>query len=283
MPESFLQNDALWMSVALYGSISLALFWETLFPRRPLTATTWIRWLNNAGMWLLDTTIQRWLLAGIALSISAYAEQENFGFLRLFALSEPTEIILSILLLDFFSTIKHRLFHAVPLLWRVHTLHHSDLDCDVSTSLRHHPLDYLIDSVISLSIIVAVGASPVALLIYFLVVFSHNSFRHANIYIPDHIDRVLRLFIITPDYHRVHHSSVEAETNSNYGATFPWWDWVMGTYCATPGRGQQKFQIGLQYFRDAEELWLVKMLTQPFRFRKNSAENTTISEVISSH
>ena len=265
MSESFLENEALWLSIALYGSILVALFWETLSPRRQLTKSTWVRWVNNAGIWLLDATLQRWLVMGFALATAAYAAQHNWGLLRTVALPEPVAIALGIFLLDFLCTLKHRLFHEVPLLWRVHALHHSDLDCDVSTSLRHHPLDYLIDGLISLLIVIAVGASPVTLLIFYLIVLAHNSLRHANIYISENIDQVLRLFVVTPDFHRTHHSCVEEETNSNYGLIFPWWDWMMRTYCAKPLKGQQGFRIGLRYFRGNEELWLPAMLTQPFR------------------
>lgn len=260
-----LTNGAVLLSTGFYGSILLAIIWETLAPRRRLSKPTWIRWLNNAGVRLISVALMRWLLIGLTLSISIYAEQHEVGLLHIFSPSEPVAIILGFLLLDFFATFKHRLFHIVPLLWRVHVVHHSDLDCDVSTSLRSHPLDFLIDSILWVMFIIAVGASPFTILLYNLITIALNPIRHGNVHIPDHIERFLRLFVVTPDYHRIHHSSIKRETNSNYGAVFPWWDWLMQTYCAEPAYGQQEMRIGLEYFRDNEELWLPKMLTQPFR------------------
>jgi len=265
MTDFLLVNEAVVLSIGFYGSLLLVIFWETFSPRRRLSKPTWIRWLNNAGLWLINTALLQWLVFGVALSITLYAEQHEIGLLRILSPPEPVAIIVGMLLLDFLSTVKHRLFHEVPLLWRVHLVHHSDLDCDVSTSLRLHPLDVLIDYILWIMIVIAVGASPVTVVLYYFLEFSLNSIRHGNVCIPDRIERFLRMFIVTPDFHRTHHSSIKRETNSNYGVIYPWWDWLMQTYCAEPVRGQQGMTIGLEYFRSDVELWLPKILAQPFR------------------
>ena len=265
MTDLFLTNEAVVLSIAFYGSILLAIFWETFLPRRRLSKPTWIRWLNNAGLWLINAALMKWLMIGLTLSITIYAEQHEIGLLRILSPSEPVAIVFGLLLLDFFSAVKHRLFHVVPLLWRIHMVHHSDLDCDVSTSLRLHPLDVLVDNILWIMIVIAVGASPLTVLLYTLLILALNPIRHSNVHIPDRIERFLRLFVVTPDYHRIHHSSIKRETNSNYGVIFPWWDWLMQTYCAEPAHGQLEMTIGLKYFRGDGELWLPKMLAQPFR------------------
>lgn len=207
----------------------------------------------------------KWLLIGLTLSITIYAEQHDIGLLRILSLSEPAAIVFGLLLLDFLAAIKHRLFHVIPWLWRIHIVHHSDLDCDVSTSLRLHPLDVLIDNILWIMAVIAVGASPLTIVLYTFLTLILNPIRHGNVCIPDRMEHFLRLFLVTPDYHRTHHSSIKHETNSNYGVIFPWWDWLMKTYCAEPAHGQQEMKIGLEYFRGDEELWLPKLLTQPFR------------------
>jgi len=241
-----------------------------LQPRRELTVPAWARWLNNAGLWLTGLVVKYWLLAGLTFSVPFYIEKHQIGLMHNLDLSAPAKMVCSVLLLDLLATLKHRLFHILPALWRLHSVHHSDVDCDFSTALRSHPLDSLVDGLMTLFILMLVGAPPEAALVFFLIVLSVNPLRHANVRIAPAAERVLRLFVVTPDFHRVHHSSVVAETNSNFGGIFPWWDWIMNTYRPVPSGGQGEFRIGLEYFRNRNELWLPRLLTQPFRQRRAS-------------
>jgi sterol desaturase/sphingolipid hydroxylase (fatty acid hydroxylase superfamily) len=165
--------------------------------------------------------------------------------------------------LDLVIYCQHVLFHAVPALWRVHRVHHADLGFDVTTGLRFHPVEILLSMLIKLTAIAALGPPPVAVLLFELVLNGAAMFNHGNVRIPLVIDRWLRLFIVTPDMHRVHHSIVRNETNSNFGFSFPWWDRWFGTYRAQPAAGHLAMTIGIEQFRDPRELRLDRLLIQP--------------------
>jgi sterol desaturase/sphingolipid hydroxylase (fatty acid hydroxylase superfamily) len=174
-------------------------------------------------------------------------------------------LVASVILLDLAIYFQHVLFHALPLLWRLHRMHHADLDIDVSTGLRFHPVEILLSMVIKFAMVIALGAPAIAVLVFEILLNATSMFNHSNVRIPDTFDRLLRLFVVTPDMHRVHHSVLSRETNSNFGFNLPWWDRLFGTYRAQPAAGHEAMIIGIEQFRDPRELGLDRMLLQPFR------------------
>lgn len=260
-----LSHEAEFLSMSFYGSVVLIIIWETISPRRELSKPTWIRWFNNTALWLINCIILKGISTSIITAVSVVAVREQFGLMHFLPLNELFALIVGFVCLDLFAVLKHRLFHEIPLLWRFHQVHHSDLDCDVSTSLRLHPLDALVDYIIWTGMVISLGPSPLAVFCYTSFSQATNAFRHGNVNIPVPIDRVMRLLLVTPDVHRIHHSSIRRETNSNYGVIFSCWDRLMGTYCSESGHTQNDMVIGLEYFRGDKELWLPKILLQPFR------------------
>jgi sterol desaturase/sphingolipid hydroxylase (fatty acid hydroxylase superfamily) len=253
------------IAFAFYVPIVVAMVLETLSPRRKAARPTALRWFHTAGLGLVNATIG-WLTAATsALVVAAAAAERGWGMLRALSLPGPLAFVTGFLLLDLGVYLKHRANHAFPVLWQLHVVHHSDADMDVGTCLRHHPGDYVLDAFLTAAIVLVLGASADAVLAYLIVATVHNPLRHGNIALPSWLDATLRHVIVTPDWHRVHHSALERETNSNFGALFTWWDRMLGTYRAQPERGHDDMELGLEYFRDPAENRLLSMLTQPLR------------------
>ena len=184
------------------------------------------------------------------------------------------ELPVALLLLDLAIYLQHRLVHYVPVLWRVHRMHHADLDFDVTTGARFHPLEIALSLGIKCVVIVPLGASPLAVLLFEIALNATAMFNHSNVRLPRAMERLLRLLVVTPDMHRVHHSVVQRETDSNFGFNFPWWDRMFGTYRPQPEAGHETMTIGLEQFRAPHELRLDRMLTQPFRDDRSAAKKT---------
>jgi sterol desaturase/sphingolipid hydroxylase (fatty acid hydroxylase superfamily) len=239
--------------------------WEVLRPRRALVAGRGARWPSNIGIVLVDALVVRVLLPTAAVGAALYAAGNGWGLLRLLELRLSVASILGFLALDLAIYVQHVVFHRVPLLWRVHRMHHADLDVDVTTGLRFHPIEILISLAIKIAVVLALGIPAVAVLAFEVVLNATSMFNHSNAALPTWLDRVLRFVLVTPDMHRVHHSVVRRETDSNFGFNLPWWDRVFGTYRAEPEAGHAGMTIGLPIFRDARELRLDRLLTQPFR------------------
>jgi sterol desaturase/sphingolipid hydroxylase (fatty acid hydroxylase superfamily) len=245
---------------------------ETLAPKRKLARSTGRRWLNVAGLWLINAGLSRLTLAASTLAVAVVTAEHGWGLLPALALPAPAAFVAGFVAFDFTSYLKHRAVHAVPPLWQMHVVHHSDADMDVGTSLRHHPADYLLDGLMSAGIVVLLGPSVEAVLAYLVLTAINNPLHHGNIALPRWLDALLRPVLVTPDVHRVHHSALEGETNSNFGALFTCWDRLLGTYRAQPERGHDAMDIGLEYFRDPAEDHLLRMLTQPLRQSKARRE-----------
>jgi sterol desaturase/sphingolipid hydroxylase (fatty acid hydroxylase superfamily) len=213
----------------------------------------------------VDTLLVRIVFPTTAVGLALVANTHGIG---LFNVARPpfwVGVVASVILLDLAIYFQHVLFHAVPLLWRLHRMHHADLDIDVSTGLRFHPVEILLSTVIKFTVVMALGAPAIAVLVFEILLNATSVFNHSNVYIPDGFDRLLRWFVVTPDMHRVHHSIVSRETNSNFGFNLPWWDRSFGTYRAQPAAGHEAMIIGIEQFRDPRELGLDRMLVQPFR------------------
>jgi sterol desaturase/sphingolipid hydroxylase (fatty acid hydroxylase superfamily) len=194
-------------------------------------------------------------------SLKILSEARGFGLFNALSVPPWLSVVASVVVLDLAIYLQHVLFHAVPGLWRLHRMHHSDLEFDVSTGLRFHPIEILLSMLIKLAVIAAIGAPPLAVLIFEVLLNATSIFNHANIRVPGKVDRVLRWFVVT---HRVHHSILVRETNSNFGFNLPWWDRLFGTYRAQPTAGHETMTIGVKQFRDPRDLRMDRMLLQPF-------------------
>lgn len=247
---------------AVLGGMML---WEVASARRRIEIPRVIRWTNNLGLVVVDTVILRLTFPVLAVGMAGMAQAKGWGLLNVVEVPVWVAVAVSILLLDLAIYLQHIVFHAVPWLWRLHRMHHADLGFDTTTGLRFHPVEIVLSMLVKLAVVVVVGAPPVAVLAFEVILNATALFNHANVRLPRGVDRVLRLVLVTPDMHRVHHSSDPRETNSNYGFSVPWWDRFFGTYVAQPAKGHEGMEIGIGQFRTRRDLWLDRMLVQPLR------------------
>ncbi len=246
------------------GILLLVALGELVSPRRALTTAKAGRWLSNLGVVAVDTLTLRLLFPVIAVQVAAAAQEKGWGLLNVLHLPDWLSFLLGILALDLVVYLQHVMFHAVPLLWRVHMMHHADLDIDVTTGLRFHPIEIVISMLIKMTAIAALGPSVLTVILFEIILNGTAMFNHGNLKLPLSLDRFLRLFVVTPDMHRVHHSVIIRETNSNFGFNSPWWDRLFGTYRAQPVAGHEGMTIGLAQFRDPAKKHLPWMLIMPF-------------------
>jgi sterol desaturase/sphingolipid hydroxylase (fatty acid hydroxylase superfamily) len=259
-----MENEVLIRLGFFFGIFIIVAIWEALSPRRVLTTSKPVRWLSNLGVVFIDSLSVRFLLPIPAIGLAVMAENNGWGLLNNMDLPLWLSITAGVLTLDLIVYLQHVMFHSVPVLWRLHMMHHADLDYDVTTGLRFHPLEILISMAIKFSAIVTIGPSPLTVILFEIILNATAMFNHGNIRLPLGIDKVLRLLVVTPDMHRVHHSVTIRETNSNFGFNFPWWDRLFGTYRPQPIAGHEGMTIGLAQFRDAQKLTLPWMLALPF-------------------
>ncbi len=255
------------LSVFLCLFFMMALF-ETLWPKRQRTIKRHQRWVGNLGVMFLGALLARVILPWAPVSVAIYAQINNIGLME-YAITDPLyNILLGVLLLDLFIYLQHIVMHKVPFLWRLHRLHHADLEYDVTTGIRFHPLEIILSLLLKMGIILLFGVEPLSVIIFEMLLNGSAMFNHANLRLPLWLDKGLRLLVVTPDMHRVHHSSIRNETDSNYGFFLSIWDKIFATYRAQPQKGHLGMEIGLEYFRDERELNLLRLLTQPFRQAK---------------
>ncbi len=250
--------------VAFLGILAAMALWEVAAPRRRRKIPRVVRWTNNLALVVLDTAILRLTFPILAVGLAAIAEDRGWGLFNNLNAPVWVAIVVSMLVLDLAIYLQHLMFHAVPGLWRLHRMHHADLDFDATTGLRFHPVEILISMGIKLVVVAALGPPAVAVLLFEVILNATALFNHANVDLPRPVDRVLRSIVVTPDMHRVHHSVDPRETNSNFGFNLPWWDRLLGTYVAQPAKGHKGMMIGIKQFRTRRDLWLDRMLIQPF-------------------
>ena len=249
---------------AFVAAFALLAAGEALLPRRARAVGRRGRWPTNLALVVLNTLVVRLALPVTAVGMAVVAEQRGWGLLHAVgAIPAALAVVIAVLLLDLAIYMQHVLFHAVPSLWRVHRVHHADLDVDVTTGIRFHPVEIALSMGLKLASISALGAFPLAVLLFETLLNAGSLFNHANLRLPTGCDRVVRFLIVTPDMHRVHHSAWGVEANTNFGFTFPWWDRLCGTYRAQPSAGHQAMTVGLTCFRDPESLRLDRALLQP--------------------
>jgi len=265
MSGILLTDDPLIRLVAFAGIFAAMAIWEVLAPRRDQKLGRGTRWPSNIGIVVLDTVLVRLVFPTTAVGLALVAEARGWGLFHALDLPDWASVPIAVAALDFTIYLQHVLFHAVPALWRLHRMHHADLDIDVTTGARFHPVEILLSMGIKLGVVAALGTGAVAVLAFEVLLNATSMFNHSNVRMPIWLDRILRWIVVTPDMHRVHHSIVARETNSNFGFNLPWWDRLFGTYRDQPAAGHETMTIGIEQFRDPAEQRLDRMLTQPFR------------------
>lgn len=265
MTDLFLANEPLIRISFFLGILVAMAAWEVAAPRRRREIPRLLRWTSNLGVVVVDTILVRLTFPIVAVGLALLAEDRGWGLFNIFATSAWLAFLVSLLALDLAIYLQHVMFHAVPALWRLHRMHHADLEFDVTTGLRFHPAEILLSMGIKLAVVAALGPPAVAVLVFEVLLNATAMFNHSNIRIPLGLDRILRLIVVTPDMHRVHHSIHPSETNSNFGFNLPWWDRLLGTYRAQPREGHEGMTIGIEQFRTHRDLWLDRMLIQPVR------------------
>jgi len=257
-------EDSLRLPIFL-GVLALMALWEVAAPQRRAETPCLIRWSNNMALVVIDSLLVRLLFPVLAVGVALVATTRGWGLFNSVSLPGWVEISLAILLLDLAIYLQHRLFHRIPLLWRLHRMHHTDTDFAVTTGLRFHPVEIILSMAIKMGIVLLFGLPAIAVLLFEIILNATALFNHGNIRLPAWIDAKLRWVLVTPDMHRIHPSVIPRETHSNFGFNLPWWDRLFGTYRDQPRDGQRGMTIGLPQFRDRRELWLDRMLLQPLR------------------
>lgn len=239
-------------------------FWELWRPRRRLVMSKVTRWVANLSVVFLDAVVVRLLFGAGAVGMALLATDRHWGIMNHVEAPLWFKAVLAVIVLDFVLYIQHVLFHAVPLLWRFHMMHHADLDCDVTTGVRFHPVEVALSMVIKLAAVAVIGPSATAIVSFEVLLNATSMFNHSNVRMPAIVDRVLRWMIVTPDMHRVHHSILPRETNTNFGFNVSWWDRLLGTYRSEPAGGHEGMTLGLEQFRDPAHQTIIGILILPF-------------------
>ncbi|MEO1167878.1 MAG: sterol desaturase family protein [Pseudomonadota bacterium] len=263
-----LDEGAIRLSVfaGIFATMALA---ETLFARKTRTQKRTSRWFTNWALVVIDTAVLRIIFPVLAVGVSVYAQQKGWGLFNVIALPTWLEIMIAIALLDMAVWAQHVATHKIPLLWRFHKVHHVDRDIDVTTGVRFHPVEIVLSMAYKLAVVVALGPAALAVFLFEVILNASAMFNHSNVKLPLGMDTVLRTFIVTPDMHRVHHSIVRRETDSNYGFFLSVWDRLFRTYIAQPEKGHDGVVIGLEEHQDDAPSSLIWSLILPF---KNSTQ-----------
>jgi sterol desaturase/sphingolipid hydroxylase (fatty acid hydroxylase superfamily) len=252
--------------VAAFSAVLVVLTaFEAIAPRRRAEAGRRARWPGNLGLVVIDTVLVRLVFPGAAVGMALLAEARGWGLFNWLGMAELPAVIVSIVALDLLIYAQHVAFHAVPWLWPLHRVHHADLHLDATTGLRFHPGEIVLSMGIKLAAVAALGAPALGVMIFEVILNATSMFSHSNIRVPERIDRVLRRLFVTPDMHRVHHSTLERESRSNFGFNLAAWDRLFGTYVAQPAHGHEDMTLGVELLRDPRELRLDRMLLQPLR------------------
>lgn len=249
-----------------FGVLAIMALWEIAAPRRRLTASKTVRWVNNLGLVFFNSFLLRVLFPAAAVGVAVTASQQGWGLFNIYELPFYLTVIASVVIMDFVIYVQHVMVHAIPVLWRLHRVHHADPDYDVTTGARFHPIEIILSMLIKFATILLLGPPVVAVILFELILNVTAMFNHGNVGLPPALDRVLRWVLVTPDMHRVHHSVENDEANSNFGFSLPWWDRLFGTYRDQPRGGHEGMTIGIHKYHDAKDVsWISGILTLPFR------------------
>ncbi len=258
-------NEVAFRLTFFFGVFAIVAIWEIRSPRRSLSVSKTIRWANNLGLVFLNSLILRLLFPAAAVGVAIVMDERNWGLLNVYELPFVLSVVITIVAMDCIIYLQHVMVHAIPVLWRLHRVHHADLDYDVTTGSRFHPVEIILSMLIKFATIVLLGAPAFAVILFEVILNATAMFNHGNLKLPEKIDRVLRLFLVTPDMHRVHHSVEDDEANSNFGFSLPWWDRLFGTYRDQPRGGHEGMVIGIHKYREVKQVaQLPGMLMLPF-------------------
>ncbi len=272
LADNLIQHESSVRLSIFFSLLILMLLWEQLAPRRQ-QAHLKGSWITNLSLVFSYTVLIRLLFPIVAVGMAQYASTEQQGLLNLIELPFWLSVLLGVVLLDMVIYWQHRLFHRIPLFWRLHKVHHSDINYNVSTGVRFHPVEIILSLLIKLALVWLLGAPAVAVLIFEILLSSCALFNHGNVKLPLSLEPYLRKFIVTPDMHRIHHSTYQAETDSNFGFSVPWWDYLFGSYCPEPRAGQMQMPVGQDEYRSPEQVNFIHSLQQPFVTRKEAKNN----------
>ena len=269
--EFVMTNEAFIRMSFFFGMLGVMALWEILAPRRALTVSKTVRWVNNLGLVFFNSFLLRLIFPAAAVGVAAFASAEGGGIFNYYEVPFWLAMVASVVAMDFIIYLQHVMVHAVPALWRLHRMHHADLDFDVTTGARFHPLEIILSMLIKFATIVVLGPPVLAVVIFEILLNATAMFNHGNVRLPKQLDRVLRWLVVTPDMHRVHHSVEDDEVNSNFGFSLPWWDRLFGTYRDQPRAGHEGMTIGIHKYRTTKEVsWLPGMLWLPFKGKVSS-------------
>lgn len=263
MLDSLVAHQAAARLCAFVAVLAVLLAAEALWPRRAGPMRRGLRWTPNLAMVAIDTLLVRLLLPLGAAGAAVWAARSGVGLLNHVELGATAEILLAFIVLDALIYWQHRLLHMIPLLWRLHRMHHSDVEFDATTALRFHPGEILLSMLVKMVAVVALGAPVGSVIVFEIALNATAMFNHSNLRLPTALDRVLRRLVVTPDMHRVHHSIHRRELDTNYGFNLPWWDHLFRSYTDQPAEGHSAMNIGLPEFRSEEEQRLWSLLAQP--------------------
>lgn len=252
--------------LTVFASVfALMAFAEAMFPRKDRTQKRSSRWVTNWALVILDTVALRIFVPVLAVGTAVYAEAKGWGLFSFTDLPTWLEIALAILLLDMAVYAQHVASHKIPILWRFHKVHHVDRDIDVTTGARFHPIEILLSMAYKLACVLLIGPAAIAVFLFEVILNASAMFNHSNVKLPLGFDRVLRTLIVTPDMHRVHHSIIQRETDSNYGFFLSIWDRLFRTYIAQPELGHDDVVIGLEEHQSDQPSSLLWSLLLPFK------------------
>ena len=266
LDQWILENEPVIRGSIFFGLLILFLSLELMIPKRRPKVARAIRWSNNIALVFFNTILMRLLLPIATVGVAYWAQSRHLGLFNWLELPFWFEVVLAVVLLDCAIYWQHRIFHQVPILWKLHRVHHVDQDIDVTTGARFHPIEIFLSLCIKFLLVSLLGAAAAAVVIFEVLLNGVAMFNHANIKFPKKLDAIIRLVVVTPDMHRVHHSRIVNETNSNYGFNLPWWDRLFGSYHAQPVKGHDQMEIGVNRFDDVSiTQYLHKLLILPFK------------------
>ncbi len=259
-----LENELALRVFFFVGIFAAVAIWEALSPKRVRLISRGIRWTHNLSLVILSSLSMRLVIPFTAVGAAAFSYDQQFGLLHYLDVPFVMAVVMSLLMLDFLIYLQHVIFHHVPIFWRLHKIHHIDQEIDVTTGVRFHPVEMILSALIKCAAVLLLGVPILAVVIFEILLNATAMFNHGNINLPKSVDRLLRLFVVTPDMHRVHHSVIPSETNSNFGFNLPWWDRIFRTYKAQPAAGHDGMKIGLQDYQDITKTDLWSLITIPF-------------------
>ena len=266
MSEFIIQNESALRLSFFLGILVVMALWEILSPRRILTVSKPYRWFSNLSIVVINTLVVRIIFPAAAVGVAAYAATKGYGLFNYLTINSIIAVILSIVFLDMLIYWQHVIFHKVPFLWRIHRMHHADQDFDVTTGSRFHPIEIVLSMLIKFSAVLLLGIPIVAIILFEIILNLTAMFNHSNVSLPSSLDKIIRKLVVTPDMHRVHHSVIPSETNSNFGFNLSIWDKLFSTYIAQPSEGHLGMTIGLSEYRDIQvSQALDNMLLIPFK------------------